>query len=252
MSLPPCTALAATGWSDSCRVGFAPTRNASPFHGARRNRLKSYRTARSAFPAVGLDPAGSCRESGTNGLEWRDPRPVALRGLDLRVRLNDPTTTPMTIPLQWLIQSAIAGRTPCRIATAVPAAAPTAMARSMATRASALAIFRRREGSDSHRIAFSRLAAQASRPSETVERGDGRRGMRCWCDPQRPVPAEATPSSLRCPGGRVAPPDVCGSPARKWPRRALSRRLCTLDSVACPRIAHRTGTQPGSGGPKGT
>ena len=28
MSLPPCTALAATGWSDSCRAGFAPTRNA--------------------------------------------------------------------------------------------------------------------------------------------------------------------------------------------------------------------------------
>ena len=38
------------------------------------NRLKSYRTARSAFPAVGLDPAGSCRESGKAGLEWRESR----------------------------------------------------------------------------------------------------------------------------------------------------------------------------------
>ncbi len=36
--------------------------------------LKSYRTARSAFPAVVLDPAGPCRESGKNGVEWRDSR----------------------------------------------------------------------------------------------------------------------------------------------------------------------------------
>ena len=28
MSSPPCTALAATGWSDSCRAGFAPARKA--------------------------------------------------------------------------------------------------------------------------------------------------------------------------------------------------------------------------------
>ena len=26
MSLPPCTASAATGWNDSCRTGFAPAR----------------------------------------------------------------------------------------------------------------------------------------------------------------------------------------------------------------------------------
>ena len=36
------------------------------------SRLKSYRTARSAFPAVGLDPTGPCRESGKTGCEWRD------------------------------------------------------------------------------------------------------------------------------------------------------------------------------------
>ena len=36
------------------------------------NRLKSYRTARSALPAVVRDPAGPCRESGKTGFEWRD------------------------------------------------------------------------------------------------------------------------------------------------------------------------------------
>ena len=34
----------------------------------------SYRAARSAFPAVGLDPTGLCRESGKTGCEWRDSR----------------------------------------------------------------------------------------------------------------------------------------------------------------------------------
>ena len=38
------------------------------------SRLKSTRTARSAFPAVRLDPAGPCCESGKIGLEWRDSR----------------------------------------------------------------------------------------------------------------------------------------------------------------------------------
>lgn len=38
------------------------------------NRLKSYRAARSAFPAVGRDPAEPCRESGKTGSEWRDSR----------------------------------------------------------------------------------------------------------------------------------------------------------------------------------
>ena len=43
------------------------------------NRLKSYRTARSAFPAVGLDRAGPCRKRGKTGHEWRDlPRPRRL------------------------------------------------------------------------------------------------------------------------------------------------------------------------------
>ena len=41
------------------------------------NRIKSYRTARSAFPAVGLEPAGPRRESGKLGLEWRDSRAPA-------------------------------------------------------------------------------------------------------------------------------------------------------------------------------
>ena len=36
------------------------------------NRLTTYRAARSAFPAVGLDTTGPCRESGKNGPEWRD------------------------------------------------------------------------------------------------------------------------------------------------------------------------------------
>ena len=36
-------------------------------------RLTTYRTARSAFSAVLLDPAGPCRESGKKALEWRDP-----------------------------------------------------------------------------------------------------------------------------------------------------------------------------------
>ena len=36
------------------------------------NRLTTYRAARSAFPAVGLDPAGPWRESEKNGSEWRD------------------------------------------------------------------------------------------------------------------------------------------------------------------------------------
>ncbi|MDE2804694.1 MAG: cytochrome P450 [Gemmatimonadota bacterium] len=36
------------------------------------NRLTTYRAARSAFPAVGLDTTGLCRESGKNGHEWRD------------------------------------------------------------------------------------------------------------------------------------------------------------------------------------
>ena len=41
------------------------------------NRLKSYRTARSALPAVGLDPAGPYRRSGKTGSEWRDSRAPA-------------------------------------------------------------------------------------------------------------------------------------------------------------------------------
>ena len=38
------------------------------------NRLSTYRAARSAFPAVGLDPAGPGCESGKTGHEWRDSR----------------------------------------------------------------------------------------------------------------------------------------------------------------------------------
>ena len=38
------------------------------------NHVKSYRTARSAFSAVQLDPTGPCRESGKTGPEWRDSR----------------------------------------------------------------------------------------------------------------------------------------------------------------------------------
>ncbi|MYH49280.1 MAG: FAD-binding protein [Gammaproteobacteria bacterium] len=41
------------------------------------NRLKSYGAARSAFPAVELDLAGTTRESGKNGPEWREPRALA-------------------------------------------------------------------------------------------------------------------------------------------------------------------------------
>lgn len=36
------------------------------------NRLKSIGTARSAFPAVGLDPAGPCPDSGKTGIDWRE------------------------------------------------------------------------------------------------------------------------------------------------------------------------------------
>ncbi len=38
------------------------------------NRLTTYRAARSAFPAVGLDTTGRCRESEKTGHEWRDPQ----------------------------------------------------------------------------------------------------------------------------------------------------------------------------------
>ena len=34
MSLPPSPAPIATGWSDSCRAGFAPARKTAPSHGA--------------------------------------------------------------------------------------------------------------------------------------------------------------------------------------------------------------------------
>ena len=44
MSLPPCTALATTGWSDSCRAGFAPARKARLSTAHARNRLSSTRT----------------------------------------------------------------------------------------------------------------------------------------------------------------------------------------------------------------
>ena len=53
MSLPPCTALATTGWSDSCRAGFAPARKARLSTAHARNRLSSTGTARSAALAVG-------------------------------------------------------------------------------------------------------------------------------------------------------------------------------------------------------
>jgi len=36
------------------------------------NRLTTYRAARSAFSAVGLDTTGPCRESGKTGLDWRE------------------------------------------------------------------------------------------------------------------------------------------------------------------------------------
>ena len=59
MSLPPCTALDATGWSDSCRTGFAPVRNMrlSTAHGfapARKTRLP---TAHDRLPLPVLGPA---------------------------------------------------------------------------------------------------------------------------------------------------------------------------------------------------
>ena len=41
------------------------------------NRLTTYRTARSAFPAVVLDHAGPYRESGKTGHEWRDSQAPA-------------------------------------------------------------------------------------------------------------------------------------------------------------------------------
>ena len=40
------------------------------------NRPKSYRTARSALPAVGRYLTPSCRESGKNGFEWRESQPT--------------------------------------------------------------------------------------------------------------------------------------------------------------------------------
>ncbi len=52
MSLPPCTALAATGWGDSCRMGFAPTRNARLSTAHAGNHVSLIRTARSAILAV--------------------------------------------------------------------------------------------------------------------------------------------------------------------------------------------------------
>ena len=61
-----------------------PSRRNSGFWIARilaENRLKSYRTARSAFSAVVLDPAGSCRKSGKNAFEWRDSRACAVGSL---------------------------------------------------------------------------------------------------------------------------------------------------------------------------
>jgi len=38
------------------------------------NRLTDYRAARSALPAVGLDLAGSSRQSGKTGVDWRESR----------------------------------------------------------------------------------------------------------------------------------------------------------------------------------
>ena len=36
-------APAATGWSESCRVGFSPHWSSAPFHGALRHALKKFR-----------------------------------------------------------------------------------------------------------------------------------------------------------------------------------------------------------------
>ena len=66
------------------------------------HRLKYYRTARSAFPAVGLDPAGPCRESGKTAIEWREMpsitnRPfqvVALGVADSQRRVLGPAARP--------------------------------------------------------------------------------------------------------------------------------------------------------------
>ena len=55
--------------SSACLLGGAPRVRIRAG-----NRLKSYRTARSAFPAVVLDPVGPDRESGKTALEWRDSR----------------------------------------------------------------------------------------------------------------------------------------------------------------------------------
>ena len=49
------------------------------------NRLTVYRTARSAFPAVGLDLAGPSRQSGETGVNRRDSR-AGRTGLSNRVR----------------------------------------------------------------------------------------------------------------------------------------------------------------------
>jgi len=74
MSLRPCTALAATGWSDSCRAGLAPARKARLSTAHAKNHVTSIGTARSAIPVVVRDSAVPCRESGKTGCEWRDSR----------------------------------------------------------------------------------------------------------------------------------------------------------------------------------
>ena len=56
-------------------LSFPPASGGSPeARITAESRLKYYRTARSAFPAVLLDLAGPCRESGKTELGWRDFR----------------------------------------------------------------------------------------------------------------------------------------------------------------------------------
>ena len=71
------------------------------------NRLTTYRAARSAFPAVGLDTTGPCRESGKNGPEWRDSQSGRMPfvgispGMPRGSHLSACPTMRASVPVYW-------------------------------------------------------------------------------------------------------------------------------------------------------
>ena len=90
MSLPPSSAPTATGWSDSCRAGFAPAGEWHLVTAHRDPTLSGYPPRVAAFPGERGPPLGRCglriRRSASTSASAQSPSIVVVAGRMVRVR----------------------------------------------------------------------------------------------------------------------------------------------------------------------